>query len=61
MKLKCLINKCVYNNNSICQNVYLYVNCFQLSQWEADNIIANYLVNLKDSKKVKDSEQISLK
>ncbi len=48
MELKCLANKCIYNNNLICKNVYLYVNCFRLSEWESSNVIAKYLKDLAD-------------
>lgn len=48
MKLKCLASKCNYNNNLICENVYLYVNCFRLSEWESNNVITKYLNDFTD-------------
>lgn len=43
MNLLCINRKCDYNIDCECQNVYLYVECFRLSQECAKNIINEHL------------------
>lgn len=42
MKLKCLNIECKYNTNNICQNIYLYVECFKIDNLFRDNFIKSY-------------------
>ena len=49
MELLCLNKKCTYNENAICQNVTLFVTCFQFSDKDAKNIIERYFKELGDN------------
>lgn len=50
MELLCLNKKCNHNKNALCQNVTLFVTCFQFSEKDSKYIVEKYFEELGDDK-----------